>query len=66
MDFALHFLNMSLPFESKHRSNIIHDFQSEHNTYASITSYADKIDVCDSVILVMLIVMLICRRSEWI
>ena len=57
---------MSLPFESKPGSNIIHDFQSEHSTNASITSYADKIDVCDSVILVMLIVMLICRRSEWI
>ena len=63
MDFALNFLNMSLPFEVENGSNISYIYEPVNNTL--MTSPADGNHVCDSVILGMLVVLML-WRSDWI
>ena len=55
MDFVIKFQNMSLPFEVGNGANIDDGYSPENNINTSIGSHATEEEVCDTVILFMLI-----------
>ena len=58
---------MSLPFEADNGSNNNYVYRPENNVNTSISSHCGKEEVCDTIILVMLIwiIIILWRKSEW-
>ena len=55
MDFVIKFLNMSLPVEVENEANLDDIYGPENHVNTSISSHATEEEVCDTVILFMLI-----------